>query len=400
MTKKDQANSQVPDEAAELRNRLEETEETLRAIRQYMVDAFVVTQANGVKIVTLNEADFPYRIMVESMNEGAVTLIPDGTIFYCNPRFGEMIQREAQKLVGVRFQDLIPTDQQDAFTTLFNQAERYGSRGEFCLQTASGDCVPVQLSIYHIATDEFTGISIIATDLTERMRSEEKIRSLASELTRAEQEERHRISQILHDDLQQRLFAIKAQLILLGTEGDENGISPTMQAHLNQLQGWLSDTITITRNLSIDLSPIVLQGEGLTEALTWLSAQMKEQYDLQIHIDAKESFSNLDNHMRVLLFQAVRELLFNIVKHASSAHASVTLEQKDGLGRITIADTGKGFDAAAVMNDPKTSHGLLIIQDRLSLMGGSMEVTSKPGEGTIVVIETQLGRPAADLSTG
>jgi len=400
MTKKDQANSQVPDEAAELRNRLEETEETLRAIRQYMVDAFVVTQANGVKIVTLNEADFPYRIMVESMNEGAVTLIPDGTIFYCNPRFGEMIQREAQKLVGVRFQDLIPTDQQDAFTTLFNQAERYGSRGEFCLQTASGDCVPVQLSIYHIATDEFTGISIIATDLTERMRSEEKIRSLASELTRAEQEERHRISQILHDDLQQRLFAIKAQLILLGTEGDENGISPTMQAHLNQLQGWLSDTITITRNLSIDLSPIVLQGEGLTEALTWLSAQMKEQYDLQIHIDAKESFSNLDNHMRVLLFQAVRELLFNIVKHASSAHASVTLEQKDGLGRITIADTGKGFDAAAVMNDPKTSHGLLIIQDRLSLMGGSMEVTSKPGEGTIVVIETQLGRPATDLSTG
>ena len=399
MTKKDQAHPQVPDEAAELRNRLEETEETLRAIRQYMVDAFVVTQANGVKVVTLNEADFPYRIMVESMNEGAVTLIPDGTIFYCNPRFGQMIQREAQKLVGVRFQDLIPTDQQDTFNALFNQAVRHGSRGEFCLQTASGDCVPVQLSIYHIATDEFTGISIIATDLTERMRSEEKIRSLASELTRAEQEERHRISQILHDDLQQRLFAIKAQLILLGAENGENGISPGMQAHLNQLQGWLSDTITITRNLSIDLSPIVLQGEGLTEAIAWLSAQMKEQYDLQIHIDAKESFSNLDNHMRVLLFQAVRELLFNIVKHAGSAQATVTLEQKDGLGRITIADTGKGFDAAAVMNNPKTSHGLLIIQDRLSVMGGSMEVTSKPGEGTIVVIETQLGRPDTDLST-
>ncbi|HZJ23354.1 MAG TPA: PAS domain S-box protein [Anaerolineales bacterium] len=400
MTKRNKAHQQVPDEAAELRNRLEETEETLRAIRQYMVDAFVVTQANGVKVVTLNEADFPYRIMVESMNEGAVTLIPDGTIFYCNPRFGQMIQREAQELVGVRFQDLIPTDQQDAFNILFNQAERHGSRGEFCLQMAGGDCVPVQLSIYHIATDEFTGISIIATDITERMRSEEKIRSLASELTRAEQEERHRISQILHDDLQQRLFAIKAQLVLLRTENDENGISPSMQAHLNQLQGWLSDTITITRNLSIDLSPIVLQGEGLTEAITWLSAQMKEQYDLQIYIDAKESFSNLDSHMRVLLFQAVRELLFNIVKHASSAQATVTLEQKDGLGRITIADKGKGFDAAAVMNDPKTSHGLLIIQDRLSLMGGSMEVTSKPGEGTIVVIETQLGKPDTDLSTG
>ena len=400
MTKRDQPHPQVQDEAAELRNRLEETEETLRAIRQYMVDAFVVTRENGIRVVTLNEADFPYRIMVESMNEGAVTLIPDGTIFYCNPCFAQMIQRESQKLIGARFQDLLPTDQQEAFQAIFDQSGQQGSRGEFCLQTASGDCVPVQLSIYHIATDEFTGISIIATDMTERMHSEEKIRSLASELTRAEQEERHRISQILHDDLQQRLFAIKAQLVLLAGDNEENKVSPDMQAHLNQLQGWLSDTITITRNLSIDLSPIVLQGEGLTEAIAWLSAQMKEQYDLQVHVDARESFSNLDNHMRVLLFQAVRELLFNIVKHAGNAQATVMLEQKDGLGRITISDTGKGFDVGAIMNDPKTSHGLLIIQDRLSLMGGSMEVTSKPGEGTLVVIETQLGRPDTDLSAG
>ena len=173
-----------------------------------------------------------------------------------------------------------------------------------------------------------------------------------------------------------------------------------MQAHLNQLHGWLSETITIARNLSIDLSPIVLQGEGLTEAITWLSAQMKEQYDLQVHLDAKESFSNLDNHMRVLLFQTVRELLFNIVKHADSRQATVTLEQTNGLGRITITDTGKGFDVGATMNNPKASHGLLILQDRMNVMGGSMEVTSKPGGGTRVIIETQLGRPATDLSTG
>ena len=398
MTKKKQAHQQVPDEAAELRNRLEETEETLRAIRQYMVDAFVVTRTNGTHVVTLHDADFPYRMMVEAMNEGAVTLIPDGTIFYCNPRFAEMTQRDSKELIGARFQDLVLPEQQDAFNVILDQAGQDGTRGEFCLQTASGNCVPVQLSVYQLVTDDFSGISIIAADITERIRSEEKIRSLASELTRAEPEVRHRISQILHDDLQQRLFAIKAQLILLTSENEENKISPAMQTHLNQLQGWLSETITITRNLSIDLSPIVLQGEGLTEAIAWLSAQMKEQYDLQVHLDAKESFSNLDNHMRVLLFQAVRELLFNIVKHAGSAQATVTLEQADGLGRITIADTGKGFDVGAIMNDPKASHGLLIIQDRLSVMGGNMEVTSKPGEGTRVVIETQLGRPATDSS--
>ncbi|RPJ22919.1 MAG: PAS domain-containing protein, partial [Chloroflexi bacterium] len=105
MPKRNPARS--PDETTELKNRLEETEETLRAIRHYMVDAFVVTRADGTQVVTLNEADFPYRMMVESMNEGAVTLIPDGTIFYCNPRFGEMVQVECKNLVGVRFQDLI-----------------------------------------------------------------------------------------------------------------------------------------------------------------------------------------------------------------------------------------------------------------------------------------------------
>src|SRR5574342_1158306 len=112
MPNKNQDRSEVPDEAAELRNRLEETEETLRAIRQYMVDAFVVTRENGEQVVTLNDADFPYRTMVESMNEGAVTLIPDGTIFYCNPRFAEMVHRDAEKLVGIRFQDLVLPEEQ------------------------------------------------------------------------------------------------------------------------------------------------------------------------------------------------------------------------------------------------------------------------------------------------
>src|SRR6188474_1280096 len=118
MAKKNKNSQQVADETVNLKNRLEETEETLRAIRQYMVDAFVVTRSNGVQVVTLNNADFPYRMMVEAMNEGAVTLIPDGTIFYCNLCFAEMIQRESKKLIGVRFQDLIPPDQQEAFNTL------------------------------------------------------------------------------------------------------------------------------------------------------------------------------------------------------------------------------------------------------------------------------------------
>src|SRR5690349_23634151 len=113
-----------------------------------MVDAFVVTRSNGVEVVTLSNADFPYRMMVESMNEGAVTLIPDGTIFYCNARFAEMVHIDAEKLIGVRFQDLILLEEQKTFEGLFSKAGRNGSRGEFSLKTSKGNWIPVQLSIY------------------------------------------------------------------------------------------------------------------------------------------------------------------------------------------------------------------------------------------------------------
>jgi PAS domain S-box-containing protein len=393
MTKKTRDSQQVPDETAELKSRLEQAEETLRAVRQYLIDAFVVTRSGSTEIITLQNADFPYRMMVESMNEGAVTVIPDGTIFYCNPRFAEMLQTDSEKLVGISFQDLIVQDEQSAFETIFKQAEHNGTRAEFHLQAIDGTCLPVQLSISLLAMDDTAGISILATDISERVQAEENIRFLASKLTMAEQNERHRISQILHDDLQQRLYAIKTRFFMMNDATGENKLSTVTQADLNQIQSWLSDAVNITRNLSIDLSPVVLQEEGLTEAIAWLSSQMEEQYGLQVKLEAKDNFHGLEIHMRVLLFQAMRELLFNIVKYAGTSQAAIILEQINGHIRITVSDSGKGFDVEAIMKDPKAAHGLLIIKDRLGLMGGSMEVISKPNEGTLVVIEIPRGGP-------
>ncbi|MGE5641504.1 MAG: PAS domain S-box protein [Byssovorax cruenta] len=395
MPKKSRNSLQVRDESSELKNRLEEMEETLRAIRQYMVDAFVVTRSNGVQVVTLSEADFPYRRMVESMNEGAVTLIPDGTIFYCNPRFAQMVERDADKLIGVRFQDLISADQQQHFQSMLHEAGPEGLRGEFCLEHGEGDCVPVQLSFYQLRADDANGIAIIATDITERIESEEKIRSLAADLTIAEQEERHRISQVLHDDLQQRLFAIRAQLSFLLEAFKENNLPADMHVSIDQVQGWLSEAINITRNLSVDISPAVLQGDGIGEAISWLSSRMKEQYGLQLKVEVKDDLRHLQDHMRVTLFQAVRELLFNVVKHSGTLEAVATMEKLDGSGRITITDEGRGFDAKTVLSDPQAMHGLMILRDRLNLMGGTIEIESVPGNGTRARIEFPVEKLAA-----
>lgn len=387
MAKRNQNNGKVQQDAVELKNRLEETEETLRAIRQYMVDAFVVTRENGVQVVTLSEADFPYRRMVESMNEGAVTLIPDGTIFYCNPRFAEMVQKDVETLIGVRFQDLILPEQHESFNTMLRDAGNEGSRGGFCLRQGRDECTHVQLSFFQLRADDANGVAIIVTDISERILAEEKIRTLASALTIAEQDERHRISQVLHDDLQQRLFAIRAQLSFLMESFAPGTISQETQVSIDQVQNWIADAITITRNLSVDISPSVLQGDGIGEAVQWLSSRMKEQYGLQLTVDVKDPLRQLPDHMRVTLFQAVRETLFNVVKHAGVLQATVTLERLDGNGHVTISDAGSGFDAETILADPQTAHGLLIVRDRLNLMGSSLNIHSVPGGGTRVKIE-------------
>jgi PAS domain S-box-containing protein len=387
---------QVPGEAAELKKQLIEKEETLDAIRQYMVDAFVIRKSDGAHVVTLVDANYPYRMMVESMNEGAITLIPDGTIFYCNPCLASMIKMEPESLIGRKFRELIAPEEQAAFDELFGRAGQTDTRGEFRLQAAEASWVPVQLSVYRLTPDDISGIAILATDITERIQAEEKIRSLASELTMVEQEERHRISQILHEDLQQRLFAIRAHLSLLMDENSLATSHPERNLNIDKIQAWLSELITITRNLSVNLSPVVLYGEGLSEAVTWLASQMKEQYGLQVVVDNGDDFVHLEEHMRVLLFQAVRELLFNAFKHSGSLEATVRLTQKNGSGRITISDPGNGFDAVTVMKDPQLAHGLLIIRDRLGLMGCDMQIHSQPGDGTRVEIEVPMGRSLPD----
>ncbi|HEY3476792.1 MAG TPA: ATP-binding protein, partial [Anaerolineales bacterium] len=116
------------------------------------------------------------------------------------------------------------------------------------------------------------------------------------------------------------------------------------------------------------------------------------QYGLHLDLDAREDLSDLDHHVRMLLFQSIRELLFNVVKHAGVLEAKVTLDEIDGRGRITVSDDGRGFDAKSTMEDVKVAHGLLVVQDRLSLLGCDMIVNSTPGTGTHVVIDVPKER--------
>jgi len=250
----------------------------------------------------------------------------------------------------------------------------------------SGATRNILASIQYINLDNSDALITTFIDITDRVHAEQQIRALAAELTATEQAERHRLAQILHDDLQQRIFAIQMQLSFLKDAYEKNDLK-AFAIDFPQIEEWLAESIKVTRQLSVDLSPPILHGEGLFEAVVWLASQMDEQYGLKVHIRSNDRLPQLEEKMRVLVFYAIRELLFNVVKHAGVLEAAVGFEQNDGHLNVTVSDVGRGFESQETLNDPKLAHGLLNLRHRLNLLGCNMEINSQPGSGATVIIE-------------
>ena len=213
-----------------------------------------------------------------------------------------------------------------------------------------------------------------------------QVRTLASTLTLAEQEERRRISQILHDDLQQRLYGIQMRVLSIINDVAANN-QTRLPRYAQEVYDWIGDAIQTTRQLTVDLSPPVLKNEGLVDALAWLATQMAAVNGLQVTIQASDPCIVPQEDMRVLLFQSVRELLFNVVKHAATDHATVELaETTTGELRIVVRDEGRGFDITAVTGKQSGGFGLFSVRERLNLFGGQMAIQSTPGQGTEITI--------------
>lgn len=215
----------------------------------------------------------------------------------------------------------------------------------------------------------------------------QQVRDLAGRLTLSELEERRRVSQILHDDLQQLLYGIEMKLGQ--AEARVPQAPPSALAEdLRDAHAWITQAITTTRRLTVDLSPPILQKEGLADALEWLPRQMRELHGLQVELQAAHAFYMPDQGLRVLLFQIVRVLLFNVKKHASARRATVRLEEVAGELVIHIIDDGSGFDlvAAAGRDERRGGFGLYSARERLALVGGWLVVRSQPGVGTHVEI--------------
>ena len=203
-----------------------------------------------------------------------------------------------------------------------------------------------------------------------------------------EQRERKRLATILHDHVQQLLVAATMQLGLI-KRADRRTVESTVQG----VESIIKEAIAASRSLTVELSPPILHQGGLAAALGWLAGRMEEKSLFKVHVRANNDAEPASEPVRLLLFESIRELLLNALKHSGVREAHVTmLRTGEGWTKILVEDKGCGLHPDSLSPQSGGGFGLFSIQQRLAYLGGVMEVESAPGQGTRII----LTAPSAD----
>ncbi|HTL61699.1 MAG TPA: response regulator [Nitrospira sp.] len=230
----------------------------------------------------------------------------------------------------------------------------------------------------------------------ELVRTHDRLRGLAQDLTLTEQRERQRIAGELHDYLAQMLVVTRLKI-----NHASQMISPhPASAVLQEADQLIDQSLTYTRTVVAELMPPTLRQFGLAAGLRWLGERM-EQQGLVVHVDVPRVTPPLSEDHATMLFQCVRELLFNVLKHAGTDRASVTMTD-DGQGKleIVVRDEGVGCDPVAIRESRADKFGLFSIRERMEAIDGWMELESRPGAGTTVTLGVTAGDGRLELPVG
>jgi PAS domain S-box-containing protein len=217
----------------------------------------------------------------------------------------------------------------------------------------------------------------------------DQLRALALDLTETESRERKRLAQILHDHFQQLVSAAKLKVGIIRRKVSE----PALLETLSQAESLLAETIDASRNLATELSPPVLHDGGLQQALEWLARKMERDHELHVDLHIDSDCEPDNEQVRVILFECARELLFNVVKHAGTPNAELSVSMsREGLLQLVVRDQGKGFDPNVLesLAQPDGSFGLLNIKERLALLGGLVRIQSSSEGGTTTMISVPI----------
>ena len=409
-----------------LRARVEELEETLSAISNGRVDALVLSGPHGDQVFTLQGAEHPYRVLVETMNEGAATLDIQGNVLYANAHLAEMFEVALEKFIGTPLADQVHPGERPKLQALLDEAAKRETKGEINLNSLAGRPRLIRLSLSPMQSTGLQAVALVATELTElaeandALRSnEEALRQLSGRLLQLQDDERRHIARDLHDITGQKLAVLGISLSQvrrakpLLKDADSQKLVSDCLVYTKQI----SEEI---RTLSYVLHPPLLDELGLTSAVRWYTKGFEARTGIHVEIDIPANFQRLPSDVEVTLFRIMQESLTNVHRYSGSATAFVRVLCSDSQVSLAVGDRGKGMrsDAAGAVVSGDTAVlgvGIQGMRERMRQLSGNLEIHSRPNEGTVVTatvtipeldlklraeLEAGADRPNADADVG
>jgi len=387
-------------ELDELRRRLQEAEETLDAIRSGEVDALVVSGPGGEKVFTLEGAEHPYRVLVESMNEGAISLSKEGTILYCNSAFARLVAISLDQVMGHDVCEFVLTEDRDALKKAIKRGLRESVRAEMTLLQNSRGCLPTQFSLNPVDLEGKPSVGIIVTDLSERKRQQEAEAAVRM---------RDEFLAIASHELRTPLSTLVLRLGLLerhAAAGDLGQVKSSVSRAKDQTDRMrrLVDRLLDVSQLASGRLQLELEhgdlGEVVKEAVERFSEDASNS-KCELHLNAeKEITARVD---RLRLDEAIGNVISNALKYGAGKPIEVELKTNDGKAMVVVQDRGIGIpveDLSRIFGRferTTISHnygglglGLYIAKQVIEQHDGSIRAESRSGGGARIIIELPL----------
>ncbi|MBN1341900.1 MAG: PAS domain-containing protein [Phycisphaerae bacterium] len=351
---------------------------------------------------------------------GYVTLDADGAILEANLTAARMLGVQRNELISRKLSSFVDPSDQDTLHRHRREAFSTETRRTCGVQIRTPSEAPRHIRLESIGVPREDGTPnrcrTALIDISERVLVEEalgrarddlekrvqertaelrraydRLRVLTSELSLAEEHQRRRLAVQLHDGLDQDLSLAEMKV----REVLKSPLAAPLDAPLREIEQLVDRASRQARSVTFQLSPPILYDIGLSAAVHWLTEQIHRQHYLDIAVEDEARITSIRLEPRILLFQAIRELLINVVRHAKATEVEVRMRLVDDDLWIAVADNGCGFDRANV-SPGGSGLGLLGIRERLSALEGRVDVDSAPGRGARITIAVPLRNVIGD----
>jgi two-component system sensor histidine kinase DegS len=337
----------------------------------------------------LRQSEENYRGLFENATEAILLHALDGKIIGANQACEELCGYSREELAKMDITDFLAGESLETVREIVRKLlAGEATRGAYELRMTKRDGTEATVEIMPsliVRGGEPLGVQVIMRDVTEQRRMQENLRFYVSQVLKAQESERLRIARELHDDTAQALTGISRRLDMLASGGTE--MSPEVAERLDELREQTDSALDGVRRFSQDLRPPVLDDLGLLPALKWLAIALEEQDGIGANIRMLGEPRRLPRDTELALFRIAQEALSNVRKHARASAVELMVDFRDGHIKLVVADNGSGFDLQRSASDVSAGKlGLIGMQERARLLGGTIDIQSAPGEGTSVVV--------------